>query len=427
MSFQSGFMPEQRYWNGTQFSGLNGNYLYFVGELVKEMEVQKKKLRENTRGAKIVERAGKYLEIIYNLSLSSAEEIQNCRQIREYREIIRRIPLPTKNGFEKERKPKIQVTRVNSQGQEYQVDIDSDYETELPMDHPGFPKGWFVSEGEREVSAYMKLVIDSAVCGPAKEVITTMGSHRDRNGFETIEKLADTYGRFASDIAMAPMNFVWGNNDRTLAQDWVEYKIFLDGMDYLRLHPHSENFMVNCALRGFEQYTNSYRILDHIRVTAGENTSWEKLKRCVDTFLGNSHRTQFQRALLNNDNGLAAMTTAAVLKPTENAEYINYVNSPFKSIGNNKKGKGKGKNNQKSASNNKNSNSNSSGKANQSSQKKSNNNQNKRCAWCSDQNHTTNECKSFGNGKWSDKQCNRCRGYGHPQSLCITPPKKKDK
>ena len=48
----------------------------------------------------------------------------------------------------------------------------------------------------------------------------------------------------------------------------------------------------------------------------------------------------------------------------------------------------------------------------------------KSCAWCGENSHQTDKCETFGNGKWDKKQCNRCKGYGHPQEMCVTPIKK---
>ena len=39
----------------------------------------------------------------------------------------------------------------------------------------------------------------------------------------------------------------------------------------------------------------------------------------------------------------------------------------------------------------------------------------KKCAWCGDQSHQTFQCKTYGSGQWGNKQCNRCKGYAHPQ------------
>ena len=422
MATHTSTIQEQRWWSQqAKFTGMNGNFVAFLGEILKEMDAQKRKLRETSRAYKVIERSFRYIELIYNRSLSTAKDIQGCIKVQEYREIIRKIPLPAKPGFEKSKKPKIKVTRINDEGKEYEVDIDSDLEDEIPTDVPGFPKGWFVSEGEREVSQYIKNVLESAVCGAALEVILMQGLSRDRNGFDTIEKLAEVFGRNAAHIAMLPMQFEWGNPERTLAQDWTEYKLQLDGSEYLRLHSNNEPLMVNSAMTGFEKYQNSFRLIDHIRTSEGENASWVKFKKAVDRFLGDSHRYQFQRAIMNNDNGLAAMTTAAVTIP-EDGEYINYVHNQFKSKGSKKKGKGKGKNKNKPA--NKNPSTHPSDLAAKPKNEKNKNSVDKKCAWCGDKSHFSHQCKSHGDGKWDEKQCNRCKGYGHPQAACINPAKK---
>ena len=148
-----------------------------------------RKHREGTREHKIIERSAKYIDLIYSLSLSSKKDIENCQQTQEFREIIRRCPLPVKKG--NEHKTTIKVKRRNAAGVEYDADINSDYEKEIPKSIPGFPKGWFVDESEREVSDYIKFMVESALAGPALEAVSNIGLARDRNGFEVIEKLAD--------------------------------------------------------------------------------------------------------------------------------------------------------------------------------------------------------------------------------------------
>ena len=180
--------------------------------------------------------------------------------------------------------------------------------------------------------------------------------------------------------------------------------------------------MVSCATEGFGNYNNSNRILDYIRTSCGEKAPWADFKKYVDKFLGDLHRSQFTKAIMHNDNGLAAMTTAAVLNP-EDPEYINYVQNQFKPKG--KKGKGKGKN-QKSKGKNNQQFSNPPNSKGKGGGKNNNNNNTKKCAWCGS-NHHSHQCKTHGDGKWDTKQCNRCKGFGHPQAACITPMKKKEK
>ena len=40
------------------------------------------------------------------------------------------------------------------------------------------------------------------------------------------------------------------------------------------------------------------------------------------------------------------------------------------------------------------------------------------CAWCSSESHKTFQCVKRGDGKWENKQCNICKGFGHPRKAC---------
>ena len=39
-------------------------------------------------------------------------------------------------------------------------------------------------------------------------------------------------------------------------------------------------------------------------------------------------------------------------------------------------------------------------------------------AWCSSESHKTFQCVKRGDGKWENKQCNICKGFGHPRKAC---------
>ena len=141
--------------------------------------------------------------------------------VKQIREIIKHVPLPARTK-EAEKQRKAIVKRKNSAGVEEQFEITSDFECEKPAEATAWPKGWCDTPQEREVSNYIKNVIDAAIIGPAKEVVMNMGMSRDRTGFETVERLAEVYGRNAAHIVMMPYNFVWGKN--SLIEDWSNYK-----------------------------------------------------------------------------------------------------------------------------------------------------------------------------------------------------------
>ena len=247
------------------------------------------------------------------------------------------------------------------------------------------------------------------------ETISSIGTTRDRTGFETVERLADVYGRNAALIASIPQDFVWGNN--SLVFDWNNYKHQIDTTEYVRLHPQNEPLVVHYATKGMKNYSNSYRLLDHIRVSIGEMPTWDEYKATVNKFLGDVHRSHFVDNVYSNHNGLQAMTAASVIETNNPEELsINYVANQFR--GHKQKGKGKGKKEGNSDKSNQTMKPNPTSYDNQKKKGK------KSCAWCGENSHQTDKCETFGHGKWDNKQCNRCKGYGHPQEMCVTPIKK---
>ena len=266
MSSHTTRAQEQQFWSQPEkYNGLNGNFLAFLCEVLKEFERQMGRLNEKSRMFKIIERAQKYIQTIYIHNLSSAEEIRNNKDIQGLRTIIKYVPLPIR---EDKNKRSVTMTRINPEtGAQETYELDSDYECGLTPDVTGWPKGWCDTVQERFVSNYIKNVFDAAITGAAMEVVSNMGMSRDRTGFDTVERLAEVYGRNAAHISMIPNNFVWGKN--SLVQDWYNYKHKIESTEYLRLHSSNEPMVVHLANKGFDNYSNSFRILDHTRSSVG--------------------------------------------------------------------------------------------------------------------------------------------------------------
>ena len=154
-----------------------------------------------------------------------------------------------------------------------------------------------------------------------------------------------------------------------------------------------------------------------------------------------THRSQFQQAIIRNDNGIASMSAAGV---TMERIAVNAVQNQFTALNPKsaaKANKGKGKSNY---TQNK-------GKGKGGTEIPNPNKKNKGkgkgtekplpskkldrivkeivtkslpskiiepCAWCSSESHKTFQCVKRGDGKWENKQCNICKGYGHPRKAC---------
>ena len=68
---------QQRYWQHEEkFTGLNGTWLGYVNELIKETKYQLEHTKENTALHKVRERAMKLLQLIYNLRLQQKADFE---------------------------------------------------------------------------------------------------------------------------------------------------------------------------------------------------------------------------------------------------------------------------------------------------------------------------------------------------------------
>ena len=399
-----------RYWSlGEKYTGHNGHFLTYLNELIKEVEFQMNNKKENSRSYEIRKRTFTYLSLIQKNKLSSAAKIRDNEEMKLVRAQIKQIPLPGNTG---------EQTTINVLEGEQLVPrqvIPFNFQT-------NFSQG-LENTHEHEVSHYLKLVIDAGCAGQAAEVIQSMGTYNDRTGFATIERLADVFGREAGHLTLLPTTFEWGT--KNLCLDWSNFKLLIQTHDYLSLHPGCEKLVVESAKVGFESYNDSHRVLDYVRTQLGDNPSWQNFIEKVDKFLGDTFRDQFERALTSNQIGTGALNTFTVTQKTEDIDQINKVGYGFdflpkKSKGtpnNNPKGKGKGKKNV----NDQGKSSKQQPKAKQEAVEK----KTKACAWCQSREHATFQCKTYGDGKWDKKSCNRCKGTGHPQEACANPPKAK--
>ena len=414
---------EQRYWVHTEkFNGYNGNFLSFINELAKEIAFQMLSCKEGSRIWKVMERSTKYLQLLYNLQLATEDEINRNEQVRDLLTAFEIFQLP--DPVDKNRdKTKRQARRnrynaARNVEELIEVEVNSDIEEPHPAVRQHWPAGWLQNINLREVGDFLMKIVDSAIVGAAKEVVIGMGNPRDRNGFSTITRLAEVYGRNSAHIAMLPQVFEWGT--KSLPEDWNDYKSQINTTQYLRLHPGNEKAVVMGAWTGFLKYNNFNRLHDHLRVTCGENADWEPFSKAVNKFIGDIHRVNFHKAILTNENGIATMSAAGVLQNSKH--FVGNVTNSFKPKGAPyaKKGAGRGKNKD-------------SGNDHEVGKNKGNNKDlgpkekkgSKKCAWCGDTSHQYFRCPNVDTKKWANKVCTRCKGTGHPSETCSTPAQSK--
>ena len=73
---------QARYWQHEEkFTGMNGTWLGYVNELIKEVKYQIDQTKEGTRLYKVKERAMKLLQLIYNLRIQTREDSNHKKMI----------------------------------------------------------------------------------------------------------------------------------------------------------------------------------------------------------------------------------------------------------------------------------------------------------------------------------------------------------
>ena len=311
---------------------------------------------------------------------------------------------------------------------------------------------WVPEYNLRVVSKWLQQFLEYSTEGEAYQCVTMLHT-RERNGFKSLARLADSFGRSAGEMSMVHQHFQWGLD--TLPKEWNDYKALIDGKGFLLQNPAFEQQVVQMARRGFRNYHNHQRLTDHIRVNVPiRDCPWIKLREVVDQFIGDTLREHYSNFCFDNPNGVVAMDTSGVFTDEQINAIMKTSNSNlFKPLP--KKGakpeqsnqSDKGSNAQKKDTKPKqNNNSNSQKNSNNNNQKKTgntnNNNENNgnkgnngqgnkkgkkqkgppvTCGWCGDSSHFSYKCNKKNDAKWKTHTCTNCKGKGHPASVCVSP------
>ena len=305
---------------------------------------------------------------------------------------------------------------------------------------------WIPEYNLRVVAQWLQNFLEASTEGEAYQCVTRLHD-RDRNGFVSLDALADSFGRSQGELSMTHQQFQWGID--TLPTEWNAYKALIDGTGFLTQNPAFEQQVAQMARRGFKCYHNHQRLTDYIRTHVPiRDCKWDKLRTVVDTFIGDTLRQHYSDFCFENPQRAVPMDTSGVFTNEEINAVMKTTNSRlFKALP--KKGAGPQQNDQynKGAPQTKPKNSNSNApKAkpnygnNQAKQtgngnnngNKGNNGQPKQkpkkqkgppvtCGWCGDSSHFSHKCTKKNDPKWKSHTCTNCKGKGHPASVCVSP------
>ena len=365
-----------RYWpHNDKWDATRGTFMFYIGQLKKEAYFQSEMHKEGSSIAKIKERAGKFLTIMYMAKINSGTSFNENADIKKLKDAI-------KSKHEKKKKKPTDVQSVTTadetpKGSDHQKDpsktphedkdmgvpdddseIDSKIETKkyctsdgvlinVPVDSlpkkkvsvierdpkdPDDPDGadtdidnvqkgdnWEPCLPLRRIGEYLQNLLEASLMGQPLEVIQISNHERARNGFVSLQRLADVYGRGIEVDAMGPSQYLWGQQGSDLPRDWAGYKILIDGGGYLTQYPNFDAIVCGAARRGFTAYHDHKRLTDWLRTVANEfEPNWDHFRSCVDKFLGDYHRSEYNERALINANGLMAMDTSVIweLQPT---------------------------------------------------------------------------------------------------------------
>ena len=163
---------------------------------------------------------------------------------------------------------------------------------------------WIPEYNLRVVAQWLQNFLEASTEGEAYQCVTRLHD-RDRNGFVSLNALANSFGRSQGEFSMSHQQFQWGID--TLPMEWNAYKALIDGTGFLTQNPAFEQQVAQMARRGFKCYHNHQRLTDYSRTHVPiRDCKWDKLRSVVDTFIGDTlgnitpitasaiHKGQFQ-------------------------------------------------------------------------------------------------------------------------------------
>ena len=370
-----------RFWHhGDKWDATRGTFMFYIGRLRHEAEQQHQAHKEKSAVSKLKERAAKFFTIMYNRRLNSGAAFRNDPDVKRIMKNIRikynrskrnrninKIQSATDSGTDQPSssnsnpwqttvRPKAKLIAPAIQYDEHTSDIetedlvsdnfpeDSDSDASMKsipievrndsgtdIDNVDTGRNWEPCLPLRRIGEYIQNLLEASLAGQPLEVIQITHHERCRNGFVSLCRHADVYGRGMEQDALGPTTFKWGTSN--LHKDWADYKILIEGSRFLAQYKGFDPIVCGSARRGFQRYNDHKRLLDHLNVHTDENKPhWKTFRKAVDKFLGDSHRREYNEAAIANANGLMAMDTSAVLErqPLKVAQVKRYV--PFSPI-----------------------------------------------------------------------------------------------
>ena len=426
-------VQRQRHWiHGDKYSGYNTSWTEYIRNLEQECVNSMKNIKEGTSAWKTMQRTAKFFGLIYNMNLNSAKAIEECQQMKMFLLGVEHNPLPSRHNSIR---TTVTVTRQEIQernGREIMVPIDEEIEVSSDIEETSTGRNWIQNHSLRELATQVEAMLESSTKDDAYQTIIQLGHPRDRNGFLIAKRMADVYGKRDWFDILFPVRFEWGKPGASLIEDWSLYKAEVDGRFCDTVLKGYSQLIIGMAMKGFKLYHYHTRLTDFIRVNEPDmidvGAEWGIFRNIVDRFLGDQHKQSFIDTMFATENNVSNMMICAGVAEHDvvNAITVGATSATFKAISSNKNhGSQNQKNSNKieeissdSATQVDNKSKNQKKKDNKTDKTDKNKKSNPVCEWCSG-NHKHWNCKNeIEKKKWSNKQCTKCNGKGHPPKVC---------
>ena len=257
------------YWQQQKWDGYNGKWMDHVRIVMYEITRQRNETREDSREFPTMNHALLFFSTIHLERINTKNQLENNKRIQLLKESIKKI------------KPKklksINLSTVLISNTFNQLTSDSDSEPENEEQKDLYDKPEIV-----KLSEYIHKVLMASLTGHALQALKEYWFLKNPDGFDTVARIIDVFGQKPEFTLLTPFTYQWSSQIDP-REDWDQFKLLIDGDQYLTDHPSAETTVIQCARKGLSKTNNGKKAIDQVRASLGSRPeSWEKFKNTVD-------------------------------------------------------------------------------------------------------------------------------------------------
>ena len=122
----------------------------------------------------------------------------------------------------------------------------------------------------------------ASLAGHALQALREYLFLKNPDGFGTVARIIDIFGQKPKFTLLTQFTYQWSSQIDPRG-DWDQFKLLIDGDQYLKDHPSTEKTVIQCARKGLGKTNKGKKALDQVRANLGSRPEcWENFKSVVD-------------------------------------------------------------------------------------------------------------------------------------------------